>query len=426
MQGGGVKESRLYDLLGVAPDASEEDIKKAYRKLARQLHPDKNQGNPEIEEKFKEVSTAYEVLSDGEKRRLYDRFGEEGLREGGGGDDFPFPGWPFGGGGRGGGRRREKKAEDIAQALEVTLEDLYNGKSFQAPLERQVLCDLCQGRGTKSQAGGTKCNTCRGRGICVGIVQLAPGLVTHQEHICPECRGQGEIIKAADRCGKCKGEKVVEESKMIEVHVDKGMRHNQKITFSGEGNQLPDHANGDVLIVLKMKPHPRFQRGSGRARGGRDESDLMMELDISLLQALTGFTLPVTHLDGRLLLLKSQPQQIIKPGDVKEIPGEGMPTYKRPFDKGLLILKFNIVFPSTITPDQIQLLHHALPSPDSKAETDAEVKRRREAGEHVEEIYLQDYNPERRKSGHGGREAYNSDSDEEHEGGGPGIGCAQQ
>lgn len=126
----------------------------------------------------------------------------------------------------------------------------------------------------------------------------------------------GEIIKAADRCGKCKGEKVVEESKMIEVHVDKGMRHNQKITFSGEGNQLPDHANGDVLIVLKMKPHPRFQRGSGRARGGRDESDLMMELDISLLQALTGFTLPVTHLDGRLLLLKSQPQQIIKPGNL--------------------------------------------------------------------------------------------------------------
>jgi len=410
--------------LGVAPDASEEDIKRAYRKLARQLHPDKNQGNPEIEEKFKEVSTAYEVLSDGEKRRLYDRFGEEGLREGaGGGGDFPFPGWPFPGGGRG--RRREKKAEDIAQALEVTLEDLYNGKSFQVPLERQVLCDLCQGRGTKSQAGGAKCNTCRGRGICVGIVQLAPGLVTHQEHICPECRGQGEIIKAADRCSKCKGEKVVEESKVMEVHVDKGMRHNQKISFTGEGNQLPDHANGDVLFVLKMKPHPRFQRGSGRTRGGRDESDLMMELNISLLQALTGFTLPVTHLDGRLLLLKSQPQQIIKPGDVKEVPGEGMPTYKRPFDKGLLILKFNIVFPTTIAPEQVQLLHEALPG-EGKADTNAELRRRKEAGEHVEEIYLQDYNPERRK-GPQGREAYHSDSDEEHEGGGgPGIGCAQQ
>jgi DnaJ family protein A protein 2 len=424
MQGsGGVKERRLYDLLGVAPDASEEDIKRAYRKLARQLHPDKNQGNPEVEEKFKEVSTAYEVLSDGEKRRLYDRFGEEGLREGaGGGGDFPFPGWPFPGGGRG--RRREKKAEDIAQALEVTLEDLYNGKSFQVPLERQVLCDLCQGRGTKSQAGGAKCNTCRGRGICVGIVQLAPGLVTHQEHICPECRGQGEIIKAADRCSKCKGEKVVEESKVMDVHVDKGMRHNQKISFTGEGNQLPDHANGDVLFVLKMKPHPRFQRGSGRTRGGRDESDLMMELNISLLQALTGFTLPITHLDGRLLLLKSQPQQIIKPGDVKEVPGEGMPTYKRPFDKGLLILKFNIVFPTTIAPEQAQLLHEALPGAN-KADTNAEVQRRRETGEHVEEIYLQDYNPERRK-GPQGREAYHSDSDEEHEGGGPGIGCAQQ
>lgn len=100
----------------------------------------------------------------------------------------------------------------------------------------------------------------------------------------------------------------------MEVHVDKGMRHNQKISLRGEGNQLPDHTNGDVIFVIKMKPHPRFQRGSGRARGGRDESDLMIELDINLIQALTGFALPITHLDGRLLLIKSQPNQIIRPG----------------------------------------------------------------------------------------------------------------
>jgi DnaJ family protein A protein 2 len=405
------KETKLYDVLGVAPGASEAEIKKAYRLKARQYHPDRNPDDPTLEEKFKEVSYAHEVLSDPEKRKTYDRYGEEGLKEGADGDS-PFAGWPFGMGMR----KREKKADDISKAVEVTLEDLYNGKTITMPVERIIICDLCKGKGTKGEKGGVSCKTCKGKGMVVRILQLGPGMITQQQMICPECRGEGEMIAKEDRCTKCKGEKVVEDVKNVEVFVDKGMKHGQKITISGEGNQIPDYKPGDIIFVLQQRAHEKFKRGSSREEDEGEAIDLFITQDISLYEALCGFTFYLKHLDGRILRIKSRPEEIIKPGDVRMIPNEGMPIHKRPFDKGLLIIKFNIIFPDRLNPDQMKMLSRVLPVPTTAAPLPA-------AGGDVEEVHLHDYNPQAHARSR--RPAYHEDEDDD-EGGGPGVTCAQQ
>jgi len=405
-----VKETKLYDVLGIAPDADDADIKKAYRVKARQYHPDRNPDDPTVEEKFKEVGFAYEVLSDPEKRKTYDRYGEEGLKEGAG-DDSPF-GWPFPGA-----RKREKKADDIARALEVTLEDLYNGKTLNLPLERIIICDTCKGKGAKGDKAGVQCKGCKGKGMVLRVLQLGPGLITQQQMVCPECRGEGEMISKEDRCTKCKGEKVVEDVKNLEIFIDKGMQHGQKITISGEGNQIPGYQSGDIILVLKQRPHKVFTRGTGEEM---DKSDLLVEQEIPLYQALCGCAFNLKHLDGRILRIKSAPGRVIKPGELLMVPNEGMPIHKRPFDKGLLIIRFKIVFPETITPEHTKILATVLPVPPELHVSNGQGS----SDSVVEEVQLQDHEPTRRRPGHRGGAAY-EDEDEGGEGG-PGISCAQQ
>jgi DnaJ family protein A protein 2 len=409
------KETRLYDLLGVRPEATEAEIKKGYYKMAKEFHPDRN---PEAGDKFKEISFAYEVLSDAEKRQVYDRHGEERLKEGGGGgpgfgsaeDLFSsiFGGGFFGmGGGGGGGRRRQRRGEDLVHPLEVTLEDLYNGKATKLALRKNVICTVCAGKGGKNPDSVKPCDGCKGSGVKVTLRQLGPGMVQQLQSVCTKCRGQGEVIKEKDRCKKCRGNKVVQEKKVLEIFIDKGMRHKQKIVFSGEGDQEPDVIPGDVIIVLQEAEHHKFKR---------NDADLLVEQDITLFEALCGFEFVLTHLDGRTLLVKSNPGEIIKPGDVKEIPGEGMPMWKHPFDKGLLIIKFTIKFPEAISPDAAKVLQRVLPNPEPLPQL--------EMGEY-EEVMLQDYGTAERASGNHGnarREAY--DEDEEH--GGSRLDCTQQ
>uniref|UniRef100_A0A3Q4IDP8 DnaJ heat shock protein family (Hsp40) member A2b n=1 Tax=Neolamprologus brichardi TaxID=32507 RepID=A0A3Q4IDP8_NEOBR len=194
----GVVDTKLYDILGVSPSASENELKKAYRKLAKEYHPDKN---PEAGDKFKEISFAYEVLTNPEKKELYDRYGEQGLREGGGGgpgmeDIFShiFGGGLFGfmggqGRGRNGGRRR---GDDMVHPLKVSLEDLYNGKTTKLQLSKNVLCSACNGQGGKAGAV-QKCVACRGRGMRIMIRQLAPGMVQQMQSVCTDCNGEGNV-----------------------------------------------------------------------------------------------------------------------------------------------------------------------------------------------------------------------------------------
>jgi len=255
-----VKETLLYEALGLTPTATDADVKKAYRKLAVQFHPDKNP-SPDAAEKFKEISRAYEVLSDEEKRKIYDRYGEKGLDEGGMGggssafDIFSqfFGGSPFGGM-FGGSDRGERRGKDVGHTLTVSLDDLYNGKDKKLSLNKQVICSKCNGSGSKKAGKSTVCQECNGRGVKVIIRQLGPGMIQQMQTACSNCKGEGTAVDPKDRCPSCNGNRVVSEKKILEVHVDKGMKHGDKITFSREGDQHPDiKIPGDVVIILQEK-----------------------------------------------------------------------------------------------------------------------------------------------------------------------------
>jgi DnaJ homolog subfamily A member 2 len=372
-----VAETELYDTLQVEPGATPDEIKKAYRKLAMQFHPDKN---PQAGDKvrtlalalslscsdtttqFKEISHAYEILADADTRAAYDKYGKRAFEQGGGGgggrgdmDDLFaqfFGGGGGGGGGRGGGGASSvRRGEDVVQAFSVTLEQLYNGYEAKLAMQANVVCDLCSGKGGKK---ATKCNSCRGQGFIVVRVpvMLGIGLMQQVRQACPQCQGEGEVIKAADRCAGCKGKCVKVERKTVSLFVEKGMKHGQKITFRGEADQAPGQEPGDVVLVLQQKQHARFQRKG---------NDLICKRTVHLRDALCGIELVEKHLDDRELVLRTPKNVVVKPGQRLVVEGEGMPTYKRPFDKGNLIVEFDIDFPVALSVEQVSALDAIFP-----------------------------------------------------------------
>lgn len=410
--------TKYYDVLGVSKSATPDELKKAYRKAAIKNHPDKG-GDPE---KFKELAQAYEVLSDPEKRELYDQYGEDALKEGmggGGASHNPFDifesffGGSFGGSSFGGGSsrgRRQKQGEDVVHPLKVSLEDLYNGTSRKLSLSRNVICSKCKGKGSKSGASG-RCMGCQGSGMKVSIRQLGPGMIQQMQHVCPDCRGAGETISEKDKCGQCKGSKVIQDKKVLEVHVEKGMQHGQRIVFQGEADEAPDTITGDIVFVLQLKDHSKFKRKG---------DDLYVEHALNLTEALCGFQFPLTHLDGRQLLIKSTPGEIVKPNQYKAINDEGMPQYQRPFMKGRLYIHFNVEFPESgaLTLEQCKQLESILPPRPAGNMTDMEV-------DECEETTLHDVNIEdelRRKQQQQQQEAYDEDDEPQ----GHRVQCAQQ
>ncbi|KAK7466934.1 Type I HSP40 co-chaperone [Stygiomarasmius scandens] len=350
-----VVSTKFYDLLEVSPSASESELKKAYRKKALRLHPDKG-GDPEL---FKEVTHAYEVLSDPDKRQIYDTRGEAGLSEAGGmGGMDPqdlfsqlFGGGGFGGSGffGGGGRQGPRKTKDLVHRVHVTLEDLYKGKTTKLALTRNVICSKCKGKGGKDGAVRT-CGTCNGRGVKVTLRQMGP-MIQQIQSGCDECSGSGEVINPKDRCSNCKGKKTLPEKKFLEVHIDKGMKGGQTIQFRGESDQSPNAETGDVIIVIEEKPHDRFKR---------QDNDLFIDVEIDLLTALAGGQFTIRHLDDRALLVRIEPGEVIKNGDLKVIHGQGMPS-QRHHEPGDMFVKLNVSFPDSIPPESIPLLEKALP-----------------------------------------------------------------
>jgi len=403
-----VDTEHLYKLLGIDKNANQNDIKKSFRKMAMTHHPDKG-GDPE---KFKEITKAYEILSDPEKKTLYDQHGLEGVESGGQSapDIFDL----FGGGGSRRGRNEKRRGEDVVFPLKVTLEELFNGMSKKLRLTKSVICKDCEGKGGKGATDIT-CKDCRGQGIKVVIRQLGPGMIQQMQTTCDKCNGEGTVIADKDKCKTCKGAKVNKEKKTLEVFVSKGMSHNTKIPFKGEADEAPNTVPGDVIVVLQAKEHAVFKR---------DGANLFMKKHITLQEALCGFQFTITHLDGRLLLVRSDENTVYTPGSFKAIKEEGMPQLKNSFFRGSLYVEFDVEFPK---PEQLpkntkQALIKLLPPPPPPSEP-----METEQGKEVEEVTLVDVDieAEKRKFEQQHKEAYEEDEDQRRSTGGA-QGCRAQ
>ncbi|KAL7464685.1 hypothetical protein ACHAXS_005027 [Conticribra weissflogii] len=343
--GGDVDTTKLYETLGVDKSASKKDIRKAYMKLSREHHPDKG-GD---EHKFKEISAAYEILSDEEKRAQYDKYGLEGVS----GDDAPSAGGEdlfsmFFGGSRSRRAAGPRKGPSVNHPLKVSLEDLYNGKTVKLAVNRKII-----------QGTPTECEKCKGQGAIMEVRQIGPGMITQMQRTCDACKGQGQQCSFKS------------ERKILEVHVEKGMMHSDKISFRNMADEVPKMEAGDVNFIIQEKDHDLFKRKG---------ADLLAVKEVSLNQALCGFSWKITHLDGRVLVIKSRPGEVIKPEMntkdampfVKVLPDEGMPSKGNPFVRGNLYVMFRVKFPedNELPANVIQQLKKLLPEPDEPEEYD--------------------------------------------------------
>jgi len=332
-----VLETEYYDRLGLKPDATPEAIKSAYRKLAIKYHPDKNPNNPEAAEKFKEISEAYEVLSDPDKRKQYDHFGKEGFNASGINPQDIFakffgsmPGFSFG-------MRDPRKSEDIIEEIPCSLEDFYLGHGRKITISRKITCSSCHGSGARSGSTVTKCGTCQGRGVRVMLRPLGPGMAQQVTMPCQDCRGRGDNISEQDKCKECHGNKIVTEEKEFRINIERGMQHGEKIIIEHESHQLPGKIPGDVIFVLVEQPHPIFKRKG---------YDLITTITIPLIEALTGSTSILTHLDGRNLKIETSYGDVINPGELRMISNEGMPIPSKKNKRGNLFIQYKVEFPT--------------------------------------------------------------------------------
>lgn len=337
-----------YELLGVDRDADASALKKAYRKLAMKYHPDRNPGDAAAEEKFKEISEAYEVLSDDEKRRVYDRFGHEGLKgQGFGGfsganveDIFSQFGDIFGdlfgfGGGRSRGRRR---GAHLRFDMELDLEDCLTGIEKEVEIPRHVSCDHCDGSGAEPGTMPERCPTCGG----AGKVTVGRGFIT-MATTCPRCQGRGQIIPKP--CTKCEGSGRTEHRERLMVRVPPGVDTGMKLRLTGKGEHGPDGGQpGDLFVVLHVRPHERFER---------DGSELVGELEIDFVDAILGAEKSVKTLDGEQTITVPAGTQ---PGTVIRIDGEGMPYVDGRAGRGNLHLQVVVRMPTEINEAQRALL----------------------------------------------------------------------
>ncbi|CAI4711228.1 CFA_G0046110.mRNA.1.CDS.1 [Saccharomyces cerevisiae] len=408
-----VKETKFYDILGVSVTATDVEIKKAYRKCALKYHPDKNPSE-EAAEKFKEASAAYEILSDSEKRDIYDQFGEDGLSGAGGAGGFPGGGFGFGDDifsqffGAGGAQRPRgpQRGKDIKHEISASLEELYKGRTAKLALNKQILCKECEGRGGKKGAV-KKCTSCNGQGIKFVTRQMGPMIQRFQTE-CDVCHGTGDIIDPKDRCKSCNGKKVENERKILEVHVEPGMKDGQRIVFKGEADQAPDVIPGDVVFIVSERPHKSFKR---------DGDDLVYEAEIDLLTAIAGGEFALEHVSGDWLKVGIVPGEVIAPGMRKVIEGKGMPIPKYG-GYGNLIIKFTIKFPENhfTSEENLKKLEGILPPRIVPAIPKKAT---------VDECVLADFDPAKYNRTRASRGGANYDSDEEEQGG-EGVQCASQ
>ncbi|MBI3609460.1 MAG: molecular chaperone DnaJ [Nitrospirae bacterium] len=337
-----------YEILGVARDASEQELKKAYRQLALKHHPDKNPGNKTAEEKFKELNEAYEVLSDPQKRQRYDSFGHAGMgAEGVGGFDFGRGGFGdvfgdifedfFGGPSGRGGRVRPERGADLRYNLEIDFEEAVFGKEAKIRIPKWENCPECRGTGAKSSGGIRTCPTCHG----AGAVRFQQGFFTISR-TCGHCNGEGRII--SDPCPQCHGKKQVHHEKTLSVRIPPGVETGTRLRLSGEG-EPGAHGGppGDLYVVLTVKEHPFFTR---------EDDDLLCEVPISIGQAALGAKIEVPTLKGKAQLKIPAGTQN---GRTFRLKGLGVANLKG-HRIGDQLVKVGVMIPAKLTARQRELL----------------------------------------------------------------------
>lgn len=358
--------STLYEILEVETSASGSEIKRAYRKLALRYHPDKvsEEDRESSETKFKEISHAYETLADEKKREEYDLYGSAEQQNY---DQYDFGGTPFdnfyggaaneygaddffnfflngGRGGANGGQARKERTEDAELEVEVTLEDLYKGKTIRTTSTRNIICSRCKGSGCKKHPILKKCGTCDGEGSVTKIHRVAPGYINRQQVECSKCEGSGKVSRPKDHCKKCLGTKVMEETKILEFEIARGSRSGETIILEKESDEYPGKITGDIRLTFHCKDHISFTRSG---------DDLFAKYKIPLVDSLCGFSkVLVKHLDGRGIKIATKRGQVIRPGQYILIRNEGMPLKESSswfgqstLRKGDLYIEIDIEFP---------------------------------------------------------------------------------
>jgi molecular chaperone DnaJ len=341
-----------YEVLGVAKNVSEADLKKAFKRLAMKFHPDRNPDNKDAEEKFKEAKEAYEVLADPQKRSAYDQFGHAGVDPSagmGGGGAGGFGGASFadifgdvfgdifGGSGGGGGRSRVHRGADLQYNLDLSLEDAVRGTKVDIRFPTHVACDECSGSGAKKGTSPTTCSTCGG----LGQVRMQQGFFSLQQ-ACPRCRGTGKMI--SDPCGKCHGQGRVQKHKTLSVKIPAGVDTGDRVRVSGEGEPGEQGGpSGDLYVLMNVREHHIFQR---------DGSDLYCEVPVSIFTASVGGEFEVPTLDGRIKLKIPAETQT---GKLFRLRGKGVRS-ARTGTAGDLLCRVTVETPVNLTKKQKELL----------------------------------------------------------------------
>lgn len=361
-----------YEVLGVSKDASDADIKKAYRKLAVKYHPDRNPGDKEAEEKFKEVAEAYDVLRDPQKRQRYDQFGPEGVNGAGGFGGFSgqnaedifkdiFGSFHFGGGGSGfggfedifggfgGGGGQQKtvfRGNDLRRRVELDLSEIVHGTTKKFKIKKDVQCTNCHGSG--SEDGKTEtCSQCKGTGYIVTRRQSILGMMQSQS-VCPKCQGQGTIVK--NKCHICGGDGVVLGEEVVEVKFPAGMGDGMALNVEGKGNAGPHNGvNGDLQIVVKEREHPELIR---------DGINIVYNLLLTIPQAILGCQLEVPTIDGKAKITIEPGTQ---PGTVLRLRGKGVPSLNSGYRYGQAacgdeLVNISVYVPKTLNREEKELV----------------------------------------------------------------------
>ena len=347
-----------YEVLGVDKNASANDIKKAYRRLAMQYHPDKNPGDKTAEEKFKEAAEAYSVLSDADKKARYDQFGHEGMNgpEGFGGfggqgmdmnDIFSMFGDIFGGGfgGFGGGGRAQQtryRGTDLRVKVKMSLVEILEGTTKKFKLKKYVACTHCNGSGAEGNAMET-CPDCKGTGRTVRTVRTPFGIM-NSESVCPKCGGEGKIIK--NRCSHCNGDGIVMGEEIVEVQIPAGVAEGMQLSMRGKGNAGKRNGiAGDLLIQIEEEKHPQLIR---------DEKDLIYNLLLDIPTATLGGVVEIPTIKENVRLTIEPGTQ---PGKALRLRGKGLPMLNE-YGKGDIVVNVSVYIPETLTKEEKKTIEH--------------------------------------------------------------------